>query len=49
MVSVDAKRKELVGDFKNNGREWQPEGRPEEVRGYDFVELTGVTEQVPSL
>jgi len=34
-VSVDAKKKELVGDFKNGGREWQPKGAPEEVRVYD--------------
>ena len=38
VVSVDAKKKELVGDFKNNGREWQPKGRPEEVRVYDFID-----------
>jgi transposase len=35
-ISVDAKKKELVGDFKNPGREWHPEGEPEEVRVYDF-------------
>jgi hypothetical protein len=38
VVSVDAKKKELIGDFKNNGKEWQPKGRPEEVRVYDFVD-----------
>jgi hypothetical protein len=38
VVSVDAKKKELVGDFKNNGKEWQPKGRPEEVRVHDFVD-----------
>ena len=38
VVSVDAKKKELVGDFKNGGREWRPRGRPEEVRVYDFVD-----------
>lgn len=38
VVSVDAKKKELVGDFKNNGREWQPKGKPEEVRVYDFID-----------
>jgi transposase len=37
VLSVDAKKKELVGDFKNGGREWQPQGQPEEVRVYDFV------------
>jgi transposase len=36
VVSVDAKKKELVGDFKNPGREWGPQGEPEEVRVYDF-------------
>ena len=35
-VSVDAKKKELVGDFKNPGREWSPQGEPEQVRVYDF-------------
>jgi hypothetical protein len=38
VVSVDAKKKELVGDFKNGGREWQPKGQPELVRVYDFVD-----------
>jgi len=36
VISVDAKKKELVGDFKNGGREWVPVGQPEEVRVYDF-------------
>ena len=36
-VSVDAKKKENVGDFKNAGREWRPTGKPEEVRVYDFL------------
>ena len=36
-VSVDAKKKENVGDFKNGGREWFPKGTPEEVRVYDFL------------
>ena len=36
MISVDTKKKELVGDFKNGGREWQPEGEPEKVRVHDF-------------
>jgi DDE family transposase len=35
-VSVDAKKQELVGAFKNPGRQWHPEGEPEEVRVYDF-------------
>ena len=37
-VSVDCKKKELVGDFKNGGREWQPTGHPEEVRVHDFLD-----------
>jgi transposase len=37
VISVDAKKKELVGDFKNAGREWRPEGDPEIVRVYDFI------------
>ncbi len=36
VISVDTKKKELVGDFKNGGREWQPKGQPEEVRSHDF-------------
>src|SRR5579875_3474318 len=36
MISVDTKKKELVGDFKNAGREWRPKGRPELVRVHDF-------------
>ena len=36
VISVDAKKKELVGDFKNPGREWRPQGDPEQVRVYDF-------------
>ena len=35
-ISVDTKKKELVGDFANGGREWQPKGEPEETRGHDF-------------
>ena len=38
VVSVDTKQKELVGDFKNGGQEWRPQGQPERVRVYDFVD-----------
>jgi hypothetical protein len=38
VISVDTKKKELVGDFKNGGREWQPAGQPEEVRVHDFLD-----------
>jgi Rhodopirellula transposase DDE domain len=37
-ISVDTKKKELVGPFKNGGREWQPTGQPEAVRVHDFVD-----------
>jgi len=38
VISVDTKKKELVGDFKNNGRELRPKGQPEVVRVHDFVD-----------
>jgi transposase len=38
VISVDAKKKELVGDFKNNGKEWRKKGKPELVRVYDFID-----------
>jgi hypothetical protein len=38
VISVDTKKKELVGDFKNGGREWRPAGQPEPVRVHDFVD-----------
>jgi len=40
VLSVDTKKKELVGDYRNAGREWQPEGSPEPVRVYDFIDPT---------
>jgi hypothetical protein len=36
VISVDTKKKELVGDFKNNGSEYRPQGNPEKVRCHDF-------------
>jgi len=36
VISVDTKKKELVGDFKNAGREWQPQATPEEALVHDF-------------
>ena len=36
VISVDTKKKELVGAFKNGGREWQPQGQPEAVNVHDF-------------
>jgi hypothetical protein len=38
VISVDCKKKELVGPFQNGGREWQPQGQPEQVRVHDFVD-----------
>jgi hypothetical protein len=37
VISVDTKKKELVGDFRNNGREYRAQGNPEEVRVHDFL------------
>jgi hypothetical protein len=39
VISVDAKKKELVGSFKNAGQQWRPKGSPEEVNVYDFLSL----------
>lgn len=38
VISVDTKKKELVGEFKNGGREWQPQGEPEKVLVHDFLD-----------
>ena len=38
VISVDTKKKELVGAYKNNGREWQPKGEPEQVKVHDFID-----------
>ena len=38
VISVDTKKKELVGDFINRGREWCPKGKPVPVRVYDFID-----------
>jgi len=43
VISVDAKKRELVGNFKNNGVEWHPKGEAESVNAYDFLtEASGV-------
>ena len=39
VISVDAKKKELIGNFKNNGKQWRPHGTPEIVNVYDFLSL----------
>ena len=38
VISVDTNKKELVGHFKNGGKEWRPQGKPEKVNVYDFVD-----------
>ena len=38
VISVDTKKKELVGNFKNAGREWRPQDRPEKVNVHDFID-----------
>ncbi len=40
VVSVDAKKKELIGNFSNGGQEYQPKGTPEQVNAYDFISLS---------
>jgi len=40
VISVDAKKKELVGDFKNDGRTWRKQGSPQAVNVYDFPSLS---------
>jgi transposase len=46
VVSVDTKKKELVGRYRNGGREWQPEGEPEEVKVHDFIDK-GLGKAIP--
>lgn len=38
VISVDCKKKELIGSFKNAGQEWVPKGEPAKVKGYDFID-----------
>jgi Rhodopirellula transposase DDE domain len=45
VVSMDAKKKELVGEYANRGREWQPKGQPVQVNGHDFP--AGVPKAIP--
>jgi len=39
VISIDAKKKELIGNFQQKGQEWQPKGQPVEVSAYDFRSL----------
>ncbi len=45
VISVDTKKKELIGQYANAGREWQPTGQPVQVNGHDFP--TGVPKAIP--
>src|SRR6187200_2787340 len=38
VISVDTKKKELIGNYRNSGREWQPTGDPTQVNVYDFID-----------
>ncbi|MFV2074435.1 MAG: ISAzo13 family transposase [Thermoanaerobaculales bacterium] len=46
VISVDTKKKELIGDFHNGGREYQPKGEPEQVRVHDFID-PGLGKAIP--
>ena len=46
-ISVDTKKKELIGDFRNAGRELRPKGQPEEVRVHDFSRIAANGKAVP--
>jgi Rhodopirellula transposase DDE domain len=45
VISVDTKKKELIGEYADKGRQWQPTGEPEQVNGHDFP--TGVPKAIP--
>lgn len=47
VISVDTKKKELVGNYRNNGREWRPSGEPVKVRTHDFLDQPGSGRAIP--
>ncbi|MBT2406329.1 ISAzo13 family transposase [Streptomyces sp. ISL-87] len=47
VISVDSKKKELVGQYKNAGREWQPAGEPVKVKTHDFLDREGPGKAIP--
>jgi Rhodopirellula transposase DDE domain len=49
ILSVDAKKTELIGEFKNNGREWQPKGSEERVNVYDFGEKDASGQRIKAI
>lgn len=47
VISVDSKKKELVGQYKNAGRQWQPVGEPVTVKTHDFLDREGLGKAIP--
>ncbi|MCX4469407.1 ISAzo13 family transposase [Micromonospora sp. NBC_01655] len=47
VISVDTKKKELVGDYKNGGRQWRPQGEPVLVKTHDFLDRQGLGKAIP--
>lgn len=47
VISVDTKKKELVGPYKNEGREWEPKGAPAQVKTHDFLDRQGPGKAIP--
>ncbi|MGW8358938.1 ISAzo13 family transposase, partial [Streptomyces wedmorensis] len=47
VISVDTKKKELVGQYRNGGREWHPKGLPAQVRAHDFLDRQGPGKAIP--
>ena len=49
VISVDAKKKEKVGDYRQDGREWRPKGEPLRVRSHNFADEGGARDPVRDL
>jgi transposase len=47
VISIDTKKKELVGNFKNSGQEWRPKGNPRKVNVHDFAEAGNRNKAIP--
>ncbi|MGW0876612.1 ISAzo13 family transposase [Streptomyces sp. NPDC002740] len=47
VISVDAKKKELIGDYKNAGHQWRPPGEPVRVKKHDFLDRKGPGKAIP--
>ncbi|GAA3910477.1 hypothetical protein GCM10022207_94680 [Streptomyces lannensis] len=48
VISVDTKKKELVSEYKNAGREWRPQGEPVKVKTHDFLDRQGRARRSPT-